>query len=98
VRCPVEDGSRTGFQFTSGAQNFLCPNRRYSLPSDLFVGFGLAVSVVIKKPAREAYSLLPASDDVQNVWSYTSLPSYTPITFSFVVPKDTQGQLNLPDS
>jgi len=49
-------------------------------------------------PAREAYSLLPASDEIQNVWSYTSLPSYTPITFSVVAPKDTQGQLNVPDS
>ena len=53
---------------------------------------------MIKKPAREADSLLPASDEVQNVWSCTSLPPYIPITFSVVVLKDAQGQFNVSDS
>jgi hypothetical protein len=98
VRCPVEDESRTGFQFMSEAQNCLCPNRRCSQTCDLFVGFGVVVSAVIKNPAREADSLLQASDEVQNVWSSTSLPPYTHVTFSVVVPKAAQEQFNLSDS
>jgi hypothetical protein len=62
------------------------------------IKFGVVVSSVIRKPAHEADSLLPGSDDVQNVRSCTSLPPYTLITFSVVVPKDAQGQLNIADS
>jgi hypothetical protein len=64
VRCPVEDGAKTGFRFMSGTKNFLCPNRRCSIPSNLFVWAGAALSSVIKKPAREADHFLPASDEV----------------------------------
>jgi len=57
----------------------------------------MVVSAAMKKPAREAASLLPASDEVQNVWSCTSLPPYTPMTFSVVVPKVAEGHLNVSD-
>lgn len=64
VRCPVEDEARTGFRFMTGTKNFLCPNRRCSIPSNLFFWAGVTLSSVIKKPAREADRLLPGSDEV----------------------------------